>query len=333
MVNGRFVCFGELLVRLSSPGFERLLQSDHLCVDYGGAEANVAVSLARFGHEVRMVSTVPNNALGRRCLERLSGQGVDVSSVLTGEGRMGLYFFEAGASARPSQVLYDRTHSAFALASPDAYAWSEVLDDAGVFHLSGITPAVGPSTTKAAAAAVQVAAEMGLQVSFDGNYRAALWQAWGEEGPPHLHHLLSCAHLAFIDERDIALILGGPPRPRAEAMQDAFRAFPSLEAIATTRREGATTTRQSLRGELYRRDGRWTSTTYALDPIVDRVGGGDAFAAGFLHGQRLGFAPPRLIEFATAASALKHSIPGDWNLVGPDEVERAMAASSPDVLR
>lgn len=329
----RTVCFGELLLRLQGPGRERLLQSQSLEAHWGGAEANVAVSLARFGHRVSMVSAVPRNPLGRQCIAALKAQGVDTAFVRESEGRMGLYFLEPGAVLRPSRVIYDRAHSSFAATDPSEYDWEQILDGATRLHISGITPAVGPGPAQAACAAVEVATHHGVSVSFDGNYRQALWRNWGGDGPSILKRLLSHAELAFIDERDVALVLDEERRRRAEAMEQIFALCPRLAAVATTRRVHGSVTQQVLTGEYYERERLWTSQAYGLDHVVDRIGGGDAFAAGVLHGRSQGFDAARTIEFAAAASALKHSIPGDWNLVSTDEIDQAVEASSLDVQR
>jgi len=204
----RFVCFGELLLRLASPGRERLLQSPRLEVQVGGAEANVAVALAQFGHAAALIGTVADNALGAAAVGEVRRHGVDVSRVQTGAGRMGLYFLETGAVHRPSHVLYDRAGSAFALASPERYDWSSLLDGVDVLHVSGVTPAVGANAAAAATAAVRAARARGLSVVFDGNYRSKLWQAWNSSPGPILRDIFACADVVFADHRDIAIVLG-----------------------------------------------------------------------------------------------------------------------------
>lgn len=333
MKRGRIVCFGELLLRFTAPGHERFLQSARFDVHCGGAEANVAVSLARFGHEARMVSAVPGNAMGLHICEELRAQGVDVSNVATGEGRIGIYFLETGAVRRPSRIVYDRADSVFAGMSAARYEWPSLLDGTDWLHLSGITPAVGPAPAEAALAAVTTAREMGVKVAFDGNYREALWKAWGGNGPAILRDILACAHTAFINERDIALLLGTAPEPRADAIARAFDTFPALQQVTATRREQDTVADQTLTGETYTRAGHWISRSHVLSGVVDRIGGGDAFAAGVLHGEIAGMGEQDTIDFATAASAIKHSVPGDWNLTSLAEVEDAMKETGLDVRR
>src|SRR6185503_6732101 len=206
--RARVVCFGELLVRLSGAEGEQLLQSPSLRVHFGGAEANVAVSLARFGHEPAMVSVVPPNALGAAAVTELRRHGVDTAAILEGPGRMGLYFFTPGAVSRPSAVLYDRSGSAFALAQPTAIDWRAALRGAQWLHVSGIASALGERAAAANQRAAAAAVELGVAVSFDGNYREQLWAASGGDAPKLLRAMLATAQLAFVDDRDIALVLG-----------------------------------------------------------------------------------------------------------------------------
>lgn len=329
----RVVCFGELLLRLTAPGSERLLQSWSLDVCTGGAEANVAVALAGFGHEVSFASVVAGNPLGNASLGELRRHGVDTGAVQRAGGRMGLYFLEPGAVRRPSSITYDRAASAFAEADPEVIDWASILPGTALFHISGVTPAIGSQAAKAAVRAVKAAVAAGVPVSFDGNYRALLWQAWDGDGPAILKEILSCATYAFINERDIALILNQPFADRASAYAAAFEAFPRLQAIAATTRHQSSVDDQVIAGELVTREGRWISPVHELPGVIDRIGGGDAFAAGALHGLIGGRDGQYIIDFAVAAGALKHSIPGDFNRVSAAEVEAAMAGGSLDVRR
>ncbi len=341
--NGRILCFGEVLIRLSAPGAEFLLQMPHLNAAFGGAEANVAVSLARFGHQARMISILPDNALGRAAVDELRRYGVDVGSLKTGPGRMGLYFFTPGAVRRASQVLYDRAESAFARADADAIDWDVQLDGAGWLHLSGVTAAIGPASARAALRAARAARTAGATVSFDCNYRASLWAAWDGDGPAILGELLSLADLVFGDHRDIALILGRTfedegegqgASPRAQAAAAAFAAYPALQRMASTRRIQHSVDHHDLSGFMFARDGgSWTTPSIPLTPIVDRIGGGDAFAAGLIHGLRSGLADQQTLSFALAAAALKHSIPGDFNLARVEDVETLLSDGGLDVRR
>lgn len=319
-------------MRLAAPGRERLLQSRSLDVVFGGAEANVAVMLARLGHLARMGSVVPANALGAAVVTELRGQGVDVSTIATADGRMGLYFLSHGAVNRPSQVLYDRAGSAFAT-RPDQVDLDGLLAGTQWLHLSGITPAVSAAASALAQRAVEAARAQGVRVSFDGNYRAQLWQGWQGNGPVVLAGLLKSAEVAFINELDVALLLGTRPLGRSEAIQLAFETFPQLQLIATTERNLTNPAVQTLQGALYRRDGQHLSPVHSLAGVVDRIGSGDAFAAGVLHGLATGLPDQETVDFATAAAALKHSIPGDFNLVEEAEIREAMDGGQRDVRR
>lgn len=332
-MTGRIICFGELLLRYTSPGHERLMQSPRFDVHFGGAEANVGVSLARFGHDVHMVSALPDNPFGEAMLQALRAQAVETGAIKTAPGRMGIYFLETGAVQRPSRIVYDRANSVFAGMPASRYDWSALFQGADWLHISGITPAVGPEPAKAAGEAVRAARESGVKVAFDGNYREALWAAWGGNGPDVLRDILAHTDTAFINERDIALILGDTFNTREAAVERAFAEFPTLSTIACTTRAQDSVSNQTLTGELYTRQGLWDSRPHEMASVIDRIGGGDAFAAGVLHGAIEGFEPQRTIDFATAASVIKHSIPGDWNLTSVSEVEAAMTDTGLDVRR
>lgn len=334
------ICFGELLLRLSAPGRERLLQTPALDVHVGGAEANVAVSLSRFGHRAAMVGVVPDNPLGAAAKTELSRHGVDVSRVRDGDGRMGLYFLEQGAILRPSEVTYDRAGSAFAIADPASYDWQALLQGAQWLHLSGVTPAVGERTARAAIAAAETARQMGVWVSFDGNFRPKLWRQWNGDAPAILRELMARAQIAFADYRDIAVVLGREfsrqdPRERVdEAASAAFDAFPQLEAMACTHRIAHSVDHHTLSAQLCRRRGPSVHAhPLEVAGIVDRIGGGDAFAAGLLHGLIEGMADSDALAFALAAAACKHSLPGDFNLVSAAEVQSIVEANGFDVRR
>jgi 2-dehydro-3-deoxygluconokinase len=334
----KVVCFGEVMLRLSAPGAEVLLQSNDLDARIGGAEANVGVSLTRFGHAVRMTTLVPDNALGRHVVAELRRHGLDVGGIRTAPGRLGLYFLTPAAGLRPAEVLYDRAGSSFARAAPDAIDWDAELDGADWLHVSGVTPAVSPDAGAAALRAVRAARVKGLTVSFDGNYRKSLWEAQGTDGAAILSDIVACADLLIGDERDIALVLGhgfdeiDPIERRRAAAEAAFTGFPQLSRIASTIRDVSDADRHDLTGFLADRTGAWTSGPIAVSGIVDRIGGGDAFAAGLIHGLRRAMAPQAALDFALAAGALKHAIYGDFNLVDVRDVE-ALLAGGGDVRR
>lgn len=336
----RVVCFGELLLRLGAPGRQRLLQTPQLEVHVGGAEANVAVSLARFGHEAAMVSVVPDDVLGSAAVGELRRWGVDTGGVSTGDGRMGLYFLQPGAIQRPSEVLYDRAHSAFAQAGPERYDWNALLAGADAFHLSGVTPALGAATAEAATQAMRAARARGLRVSFDGNFRPKLWHAWGGDAPGILRGLMAEADLLFADYRDIAVVLGArfaqesPLERIAAAARAAFAAFPHLQRMATTIREQRSVDHHALGAVMANREGALhTTPVYEVTPIVDRIGTGDAFAAGVMHGLSTDMDEPEALHFGLGAACLKHSLPGDFNLVDAAEVAAFVGPGRFDVRR
>jgi 2-dehydro-3-deoxygluconokinase len=337
--RGPVVCFGEILIRLSAPGRELMLQSGRLDVCFGGAEANVAVSLSRLGDEARMVSVLPDNPLGRAAVDELRRYGVDTGEIRFGPGRMGLYFLTPGAVLRPSEIFYDRAGSAFAEASADLVDWDAALAGARWLHLSGVTPALGARSSAAAERAVEAAARRKVPVSFDGNYRAKLWAGWDGDGPSTLRRLLAGASLGFIDERDIALILGrpftaeDPAENRRVAAAAAFDAFPSLQRIASTVRLQQGVDHHELSAVMFTREGETRTTSYSLTGVVDRIGGGDAFAAGVLHGLLGGMEDHAALEFGLAAACLKHAVPGDFNLSRAADVEAFLAGGALDVRR
>ncbi|HET7844761.1 MAG TPA: sugar kinase [Xanthomonadales bacterium] len=335
----RIACFGELLLRLGAPGRERLLQTPGFDVHVGGAEANVAVSLARFGHDARMLTTVPANALGDAALAELRRQGVDTSHARRGAGRMGLYFLESGAGARASTVLYDRAGSAFALAPPESYDWARLLAGVDALHLSGVTPALGSAGAAVAIAAARAARELGLGVSFDGNYRQTLWQAWDGDPRAILPRIAASANTLFADPRDVALLTGhvaretDPVAAIAEAAHAAFAAFPAVERVATTVRTARDVDHHELGAVLVTRTRTTVAPARATGTIVDRIGGGDAFAAGLLHGVHAGMGDERALAYALAAACLKHSVPGDANLCSVEDVLALLEEPTRDVRR
>jgi 2-dehydro-3-deoxygluconokinase len=338
MAAARIVCFGEVLWRFATPAGQLLLQQPRLEVSLGGAEANVAVSLARFGHSAVLASILPENALGRAALDELRRYGVDTSHIQFAPGRMGLYFLTPGAALRPAEILYDRAQSAFATASPEAIDWDRVLEGAVWLHISGVTPALGANGASAAVCAAQAARRRQVMVSFDGNYRAKLWGAWNGDAPAILKSLMETADLAFVDERDVALILkqechGAPEERCRAAAKAAFAAFPQLKRLASTSRTKDEGNDYELSAALFTRDNEHRTRTFKIRNVVDRIGSGDAFAAGLLHGLQTKMSDSAALDFALAAACLKHSVPGDFNLVRETDVRELLAGDSPDVKR
>ncbi|MCE4372674.1 sugar kinase [Xanthomonas hortorum] len=340
MSRARILCFGELLLRLGAPGHALLLQQPRLDVHCGGAEANVGVSLAHFGHEVAMVSTVADNPLGAAVLGELRRHDVDTRHVRRVDGRMGLYFLTTGAIHRPSEVVYDRADSAFALAPADAYDWPRLLEGVQWLHLSGVSPALGADVAQATLAAARAARAAGVKVSFDGNYRPKLWQRWQGDARGILHQLFDCADVVFADYRDIGVVLGGEfPQDTLEARveaaaQQAFTAFPQLQLMACTQRVAHNVDHHSLGAMLVPRSGEVArAPSEELTPIIDRIGGGDAFAAGVLHGLIAGWSLEDTVRFGLAAGCLKHSIPGDFNPLSVADVQACVGDARFDVRR
>lgn len=336
----RIVCFGELLLRLGAPGRERLLQTPCLDVRVGGAEANVAVALARLGHAAAVVSMVPDSPLGAAAVGEMRRHGVDVASVRRGAGRQGLYFLATGALHRPSEVLYDREHSAFALAAADSYDWPALLAGADALHVSGVTPALGAACADATLRAVREARAQGLRVSFDGNFRQKLWADRRADAPAILRGIIAEADIALADHRDIAIALevSSAATTTAEAFataaRAAFEAFPRLRTLATTLRVQHSADHHTLSALMATRSGDlFAAPEYSLASIVDRIGAGDAFAAGVLHGLYTGMPEQEALHFGLASACLKHSQPGDFSLADVDEIAALVAQRGFDVRR
>nr|NUR37163.1 sugar kinase [Sphingomonas sp.] len=334
---GKIVCFGELLLRLAAPGRELLLQNGRLEVHIGGAEANVAVGLACLGHRTAMVSRVPDNALGDAAVGYLRRYGVSADGVERSAGRLGLYFLSAGAGLRPSAIVYDREASSFALAGKDDFDWDRHLDGAALLHLSGITPALGPRSAEAVIAAAEAARAHGVRISFDGNYRAQLWQRWDSDPKTILCQLVAKADILFGNHRDISLLLGrefsgeGEDR-RREAAEAAFAAFPNLQLIASTARHVDDADHHRIAARIDERDGAFQTEEVAVAGIVDRIGAGDAFAAGVLHGVLTGADRERAVRYGHALTCLKHGLPGDASLFTQSDID-AFLAGELDVRR
>jgi len=335
---GTFLAFGEIMLRLSPPGRELLLQTPRLDVWVAGAEANVATQLARLDHDVGFASRVPDNDLGRAAIATLRGHGVDVRHVQTGGERMGLYFVTSGAGMRATEVVYDRAWSAFAEAPADAWDWDAILAGVDRLHLSGITPALGPVPAESAIAAAEAAAARGIAVSFDGNWRGKLWARWDADPRAILTRIVQHADLMFGNHRDVALLLGrddfggeGEDRRRAAA-EAAFDAFPKLRTIASTARHVEHVDLNRLSARIDTRDGHAQTDEVILAGIVDRIGGGDAFAAGVLHGLRTGQDGAGAARTGLALAALKHSLPGDAALFRQADID-AFLAGGLDVRR
>ena len=323
-----FVTFGEIMLRLAPFNKERFVQAGIFQATYGGGEANVAVSLALLGNKARFVTRLPDNPLGQAALNYLRGFGVDTTMIVRGGPRLGIYFFEHGASIRPSKVVYDRAHSSMAEAQPQDFDWEAIFSDAYWFHITGITPALSPVLAEISLTAVQKAKEKGLTVSCDLNYRKKLWTR--KQANKVMSKLVQFTDLIIANEEDAADIFGIEAETTdvtsghldAEHYKSVARQLKETGKagmVAITLRESLSASDNNWSAMLY--DGRefFFSRKYAIH-LVDRVGGGDSFGAGLIHGLNKFSDKQKALEFAVAASALKQTIPGDFNLVTEDEV-------------
>ena len=324
------VTFGEVMLRLKSPGAERLFQSPQLEATFGGGEANVAVSLANYGTPVEFVTALPPNAVGKTCAAELRRLNVGTRFIRFAGERLGIYFLEAGANQRPSTVLYDRSGSSIMQARPGDFDWTTVFKEASVFHVTGITPALSATTADLCLEAMQAAKAAGVTVSCDLNFRAKLWN-YGKKAPEVMRDLMRYTDIAVANEEDCQKALGisiGVDVHSGKLDTDQYRAlaakvleeFPTLRVIAITLRESKGADSNGWGACLYNRKEFLLSRRYEINDIVDRVGTGDAFAAGLIHGILKFQNEQQALEFATAASCLKHSIPGDFNRVSEHEV-------------
>lgn len=330
----RYVTFGEIMLRLKPPGRERLLQSPLLEASFGGGEANVAVGLARFGMHVAYVSLIPDNPIGDACIGELRKQGVDTSLIVRTGKRLGMYFLEPGANQRPSKVIYDRGNSAIAEAQPGDIDWDTVFDDAAWFHITGITPALSLAAAELSLEAVNKAKEKGVTVSCDLNFRKKLWQ-YGKSAPEVMGELVRYVDIAVANEEDCQRSLGIEvesdvesgrlePETYRKLTEKVLSLFPNIEKIAITMRESHSADCNGWSAVLNTGNEFLVSQKYEIHDIVDRVGSGDTFASGLIYGLSNLATDREALDFAVAASCLKHSIPGDLPLLSVDEV-RALA--------
>jgi 2-dehydro-3-deoxygluconokinase len=330
--------FGEIMLRLASPGFHRLLQRPRLEATFGGGEANVAVALASFGVPCAYLTVLPDkNPIADSAIQELRRFGVDTSRIVRGIGRMGIYFIEAGTAQRASKVVYDRDYSAIALAKPGDVDWDKALEGVGWFHITGITPAISASAAELALESVRRAREKKITVSCDLNYRKNLWK-WGKPASEIMQELMKYVDIAIANEEDVQMALGiraevnvesgALERAQYEKLSGRVLAeYPNLKAIAITLRESHSASHNGWSACLNNRKEFLTSQHYDITHIVDRVGSGDAFAAGLIYGLQLLSTQQEALEFAAAAGCLKHSIPGDFNRTTVEEV-RALVKGS-----
>jgi 2-dehydro-3-deoxygluconokinase len=329
------VTFGEIMLRLSPPGFQRFVQARCFDVIYGGGEANVVASLANYGLPVEYVTRLPANDIGDACLNFLRQYGVETSHVVRGGDRLGIYFLEMGSAQRGSKVIYDRAGSAIATIEAGMIDWETVFADADWFHWTGITPAISEGAAAVCLEAVQTARGMGLTVSCDLNYRKKLWK-WGKQPGDVMPDLVRLCDVAVGNEEDADKVFGVKAsemdvtggKVEAEAYvyvcKELARRFPNLETIAITLRGSLSASHNTWSAILWHGGEIYTAPRYEIIPIVDRVGGGDSFCGGLIYGLRTYDDVQHALNFAVAASCLKHTIPGDFNLVSVVEVEKLM---------
>ncbi|MBD3253550.1 MAG: sugar kinase [Candidatus Lokiarchaeota archaeon] len=335
-MDKNILTFGEIMLRLAPPSNKRFTQARSFDVVYGGGEANVAVSLANFGFSVDFVTRLPKNALGDACIQYLQQFGVNTSKIVRGGDRIGIYFLEIGASARPSKVIYDRGRSGIATAEPGVFNWDKLFKDVGWFHITGITPAISQNLADICLEAVSIAKKKDITVSCDLNYRSKLWK-YGKEPFEVMPKLVKYCDVVIGNEEDAEKVLR-ISAPNTDVTSGELKAenyryvvtemkkqFKNLQKIAITLRGSISASYNTWSAVLYDGNQMYKGPQYDITPIVDRVGGGDSFMGGLIYGL-LNFkdSPQKALDFAVAASCLKHTIYGDFNLVSIEEVLNVM---------
>lgn len=330
----KVITFGEVMLRLKSQGSERFFQSPTFEATFGGGEANVAVSLANYGMNAGYITVLPENDIANACLRELRGFGVDVTNVVKGEGRMGIYYLESGANQRPSKVVYDRAYSAIALAKSGDIDFAKAFSDATWFHITGITPAISQNAAELSMEAVKTAKKMGLTVSCDLNFRKNLWK-YGKEAKEVMRELTKYVDVIIANEEDCQKSLGIENNQQVESgkldtkkyeelAKSVLCEYPDAKKIAITLRESKSASHNNWSACIYNRNEFYVSKKYEIKNIVDRVGGGDSFAGGLIYGLNNYETDSEALEFAVAASCLKHSVLGDYNRVTLSEVKALM---------
>lgn len=325
----KIVTLGEIMLRLSPEGNDRFIQSDSFRIIPGGGEANVAVSMANYGHEAYFVTKLPKHEIGQIAVNALRRYGVNTKYIARGGERVGLYYAETGASMRPSKVIYDRAHSAIAEADPSDFDFDAIMEGAKWFHWSGITPAISDKAAELTKLACEAAKRHGVTISVDLNFRKKLWTS--EKAISVMRPLMQYVDVCIGNEEDAQLCLGFKPdadveggKTDAEGYYGIFQGMMKefgFKYVVSTLRESLSASHNGWKALIY--DGKefYQSKHYDIMPIIDRVGGGDSFSGGLIHGLLTKPSQGEALEFAVAASALKHTIPGDFNLVSTDEVE------------
>lgn len=328
----KVVTFGEVMLRLSPPGVERFVQTDSLAMHFGGTEANVAVSLSQLGLDANHVTRFPDHALGRSAAGYLRKYGVSTQYIQYGDGRLGLYFLETGAGSRASQIIYDRADSAFSRIKADEIDWETVLQDASWFHWTGITPALSQGAADCLLTGVQTAKKLGVPVSGDIVYRSNLWQ-YGRTPQEIMPAITECCTLVLGNKALFSELYGAVGSTFQEAGRAMMQRFPTIKYVTDTKRNSLSASHNQLSAKLFNGETIFKSRVYDIQPIVDRIGTGDAYMAGLIYGLLAFSDPQRAVEFGVAASALKHTIPGDVNLATVSEIETLEAGDSSGKLR
>lgn len=330
------VTFGELMLRLSPNGNDRFIQTESFRIIPGGGEANVAISLANYGHEVCFVSKLPKHEIGQIAVNAMRRYGVNTNYIARGGERIGLYYAETGASMRPSKVIYDRAHSAIAEAKKEDFDWDEIMSQAEWFHWSGITPAISDQAAELTRLACDAAKRHGVTVSVDLNFRKKLWTS--EKAISVMRPLMKYVDVCIGNEEDAELCLGFKPNANVESGETNAEGYKGIfeqmkkefgfKYVVSTLRESYSASYNGWKAMIY--DGKefYESKRYEIKPIIDRVGGGDSFSGGLIHGLMTKKTQGEALEFAVAASALKHTINGDFNLVSTEEVESLAGGNS-----
>lgn len=331
----KVLTFGEIMLRLKAPGHERLMQTPNLEATFGGGEANVAVSLANYGMDVSFLSFLPNNVVADACIGELRRFNVDTSRIIRKDGRVGIYYLDAGANQLPSKVIYDRAYSSISLAGPGDVDWNKAFDGVGWMHISGITPAISESLMELSIESVKEAKTRNIVVSCDLNYRKNLWK-YGKNAQEVMSEMASFCDVLIANEEDVQKSLGITIDVDVESGEidnskyeilgnKVLEKYPNAKMIAITLRESKSADTNGWSTCINNREKFYVSRHYDINDIIDRVGGGDSFAGGLIYGLNTYDTMEEALEFATAASCLKHSVIGDFNRVTVDDVKKLMA--------
>jgi 2-dehydro-3-deoxygluconokinase len=332
----KVITFGEIMLRLATPGFLRFAQATEFEATFGGGEANVAVSLARFGIDAGFVSSLPNNDIGEAAITSLRTHNVSTSHIVRGGDRIGIYYLESGAVSRGSKVIYDRANSSFAKIKKGAIDWNKVFDEVGWFHWTGITPSVSEGAADVCMEACETAAKKGITISTDLNYRNKLWK-WGKSAGEVMEKLVAHCDIVLGNEEDAEMVFGIKPEgvdvksghvegaAYESVGRQLMKKFPKAKKVIITLRGSISASHNTWSGVLWDGKKLLEAPTYQITHIVDRVGGGDSFMGGLIYGLiKFPSDDQKALNFAVAASCLKHTIKGDFNLVTVDEVEKLM---------